>query len=208
MIRLVSGVAIIAGLILILSGEPNSVRAQETGSEAESVSEPPADTEKTAEASQPAEEAAADVGSATPEAKVQQQAPDQVQIQSQTPGGQAQPVTVGKAGMNLQVLPIDDAKTLYVEMRDFTESLGVQCTYCHVIGTQQYGFADDSKKEKQIAREMIRLRDRVNQQLQEIGQKQKIVFSPQPVTCFTCHRGAKYPLRSVQEAEELEKVKP
>lgn len=96
---------------------------------------------------------------------------------------------------NLQVFPKDIAKPqLLANMRFFTQSLGVRCTFCHVGVEGQppstYDFASDAKKEKLTARKMLLMVQRINTQ----------DFAVQPtmatakVTCFTCHRGSMKPL--------------
>ena len=99
---------------------------------------------------------------------------------------------------NLQVFPKDIAKPqLLANMRFFTQSLGVRCTFCHVGVEGQppstYDFASDAKKEKLTARRMLLMVRRINTQ----------DFAVQPtmatakVTCFTCHRGAIKPLTAL-----------
>ena len=102
---------------------------------------------------------------------------------------QEAPILVGKAGTNLQVLAIDEVKELAEEMEHFTVSLGVTCPFCHVIGGDAYGFDRDDKEQKQTAREMIRMRQRINAQMEKS-------FGPKPVTCYTCHHGGKHPLKA------------
>lgn len=65
----------------------------------------------------------------------------------------------------------------------FGRSLGVSCTHCHTPGE----WDKDDKPQKQIAREMSALADKINQELLPAI---KNLDSKQPVVnCTTCHRG-------------------
>lgn len=115
--------------------------------------------------------------------------------QTAPPATSIPPAAPPAAFKNLQVFPKDIAKPqLLANMRFFTQSLGVRCTFCHVGVEGQppstYDFASDAKKEKLTARKMLLMVQRINTQ----------DFAVQPtmatakVTCFTCHRGAMKPL--------------
>ena len=92
---------------------------------------------------------------------------------------------------NLKILPKDIKRAdLLATMKLFSQSLGVRCTFCHVgvDGTplSTFDFASDAKPNKAIARDMLRLADRLNSQdLPAIGG----LIDPH-VTCYTCHRGS------------------
>lgn len=62
-------------------------------------------------------------------------------------------------------------------MRNFTLSLGVECEYCH--NTDDY--ASDEKKEKDIAREMIKIVYVLNDTYFKNAKEE--------INCYTCHRG-------------------
>jgi len=102
---------------------------------------------------------------------------------------------------NLQVLPKDSSRVqLLPTMKFFAQSLGVRCTYCHV-GTEgqplsTFDFASDAKPTKLIARKMLAMVHRINQQ--DLG-----VTDPKDlkVTCYTCHRGSTKPLTTAPPAE-------
>jgi hypothetical protein len=117
--------------------------------------------------------------------------------QTNPPPQAAPTATTPPAFKNLQVFPKDIPRPqLLANMRFFTQSLGVRCTFCHVGVEGQppstYDFASDAKKEKLTARKMLLMVQRIN--TQEFG------VQPTPatakVTCFTCHRGAMKPLTS------------
>ena len=65
----------------------------------------------------------------------------------------------------------------------FGRSLGVGCDHCHVIGK----WDDDSKPQKQVAREMWAMMGRINTELLPAIPNLR---GPRPtVNCTTCHRG-------------------
>jgi len=101
---------------------------------------------------------------------------------------------------NLKVLPQDiSGPQLLGAMKFFAMSLGVRCTFCHV-GTEgqplsTFDFASDAKKEKQTARRMIAMADRINKE--DFGITD---VSKHKVTCFTCHRGSPHPATEPPQA--------
>ena len=98
---------------------------------------------------------------------------------------------------NLQVLP----KTMSVRdmvglMRGFTNALGVRCQYCHVgeegKPLEEFDFASDDKRTKQVARTMLKMVTNANQEYLA-----KIPERPTPnleVRCAMCHRGVARPV--------------
>ena len=110
----------------------------------------------------------------------------------------AQPTTAPAAAppgfKNLQVLSKDITRDqLMQNMKFFAQSLGVRCVHCHVgeegKPLSTFDFASDAKKEKQVARAMLRMVHKINSE--EFGVKD---FKDVKVTCYTCHRGALKPL--------------
>ncbi len=102
---------------------------------------------------------------------------------------------------NLQVMPKDITRDqLLGNMKFFAQSLGVRCVHCHVGDADKplstFDFASDAKKEKLVARKMLAMVHRINEQ--EFGVKE---FKDVKVTCFTCHRGATKPLTAPPPAE-------
>lgn len=135
-----------------------------------------------------------DISDATPAQRTAQDQtqpsdPPDVTLQEQQSATVAEPILVGKAGTNLQVLAIDTVEELAAEMEHFTVSLGVTCPFCHVIGGDAYGFDRDDKEQKKTARIMIKMRSQINAQMAS-------TFGPKAVTCYTCHHGGKHPLRA------------
>ena len=81
----------------------------------------------------------------------------------------------------LNTLPMTQDMTieeLKEYMRNFTLSLGVECEYCH--DTDNY--SNDDKKEKLVARDMIRMLAALNDK--------HFKNAKEEITCYTCHRGA------------------
>ncbi|HTK59514.1 MAG TPA: c-type cytochrome [Sphingomicrobium sp.] len=95
---------------------------------------------------------------------------------------------------NLQVFPKNIGRPeLISNMKFFAQSLGVRCTHCHV-GTEgqplsTFDFASDAAPTKLVARKMLAMVHRINQQ--DFGVTD---FKDVKVTCFTCHRGSTKPL--------------
>ena len=107
--------------------------------------------------------------------------------------------------INTQVIP---HATPVIEvvgtMRNFTSALGVRCQFCHV-GREgqplaQFDFASDQKRNKLVARQMMRMVAEINRRLDTIPERGK---PPVTATCMTCHRGVNRPIplsALVQEA--------
>jgi photosynthetic reaction center cytochrome c subunit len=69
-------------------------------------------------------------------------------------------------------------------MRFMSASLGVRCDFCHVSKDGQLDAASDAKKEKETARDMIKMVRAVN----------RANFRGEPqISCFTCHMGQPLP---------------
>jgi hypothetical protein len=105
---------------------------------------------------------------------------------------QAVPVAKPSQFKNLQVLPAEIPRDrLIAVMETFSMSLGVKCTFCHVAKEGKPGsmdFASDANKHKDIARLMMRMTRRINEQ--DLGVKD---FRESKVTCYTCHRASAHP---------------
>jgi hypothetical protein len=102
---------------------------------------------------------------------------------------------------NLKVLRPDMTRDeLIPMMREFARSLGVRCEHCHVQTAEQpkvtFDFPNDAKSEKNAARTMIRMVNRVNRDyVSKIERKHDT-----DVTCFTCHRGHETPESEIPDA--------
>lgn len=82
---------------------------------------------------------------------------------------------------NIQVFKGVPADQLIPAMQFISASLGVECEYCHVRGSNE----KDDKKPKLAARKMILMMMAINKQNFD-GERE--------VTCYSCHRGATNPL--------------
>ena len=94
---------------------------------------------------------------------------------------------------NLKVLPPNISHDqLIATMRFFARSLGVKCNHCHVVNPagskEEFDFPSDAKPEKNVARTMIQMANRINGDFISRLNRQA-----ETVTCFTCHRGHTIP---------------
>jgi hypothetical protein len=93
---------------------------------------------------------------------------------------------------NRKVLPANIThRELGQTMKSFALSLGVRCAYCHV-GPENgplsaFDFASDANPHKNVARGMIRMAMRINEELPKIADKDS------RISCYSCHRGATKP---------------
>jgi hypothetical protein len=94
---------------------------------------------------------------------------------------------------NLQVIPQDiGADNLRAIMQNFTRSLGVRCSFCHVGQGDflNWDFASDANPHKNVAREMMRMTRELNTELlAEVEGLHEVEEGTFRVTCWTCHRG-------------------
>ena len=73
----------------------------------------------------------------------------------------------------------------------FSKSLGVTCTHCH----NPNDWAAEEKLQKQIARDMMAMVGRINQEL--LGEINNLESENPAVNCTTCHRGQIKPALSI-----------
>jgi hypothetical protein len=95
--------------------------------------------------------------------------------------------TVEQGNKNIKVLTGMPEYQLIPTMKFFTVSLGVSCTYCHVMGKDgKMETAADDKETKRTAREMIKM----------VLQTNATAFHNEAmISCYTCHRGQPVPQR-------------
>ena len=114
-------------------------------------------------------------------------------VAAQQPAPVAAPPPAAPASQfkNLKILPPGiPRQNLIGVMQMMSSSLGVKCTFCHVgQSPQTMDFPSDAKKEKQVARMMLNMVRRINEEDFKVAD-----FSKSKVTCYTCHRGAAHPL--------------
>ena len=87
--------------------------------------------------------------------------------------------TAQQAYMNVTVMTDIPADQLVPAMEFMSASLGVRCNFCHVNP-----FQNDDKREKQTAREMIKM---------ELSIDKENFKGRTEVTCYTCHLGSPHP---------------
>jgi hypothetical protein len=80
-------------------------------------------------------------------------------------------------------------------MRNFTSALGVRCQYCHE-GKEgqplaQFDFASDNKRNKLVARQMMRMVQEINHRLDTLPERPQPLFVAE---CSMCHRGVSRPV--------------
>jgi hypothetical protein len=95
---------------------------------------------------------------------------------------------------NLQVMAKDSTREqVLATMQAFTQSLGVQCNYCHVQEGRggRNDMAADEKPTKKAAREMMLLARDINAKLPAAVSKASDATTR--VGCATCHRGVAIP---------------
>ena len=103
---------------------------------------------------------------------------------------------------NLKVLPKNTTRdSIHNLMETYERQLGVRCEYCHIekegADRNDKDYALDTKAEKTIARQMMRMTNDINaKQLTRIKDRVSPAIS---VDCFTCHRGVAEPRPLNQE---------
>jgi recombination DNA repair RAD52 pathway protein len=98
---------------------------------------------------------------------------------------------VNKEFKNLQVLPKNiTADSLDKIMDGFNAGLGVDCKFCHTWNQDVYKmeFDKDTKPEKEIARNMMRMTMDINKHYFQYNED-VTAAQVQAVTCYTCHKG-------------------
>jgi hypothetical protein len=98
--------------------------------------------------------------------------------------------------INVQVIPKTTPPIqVWGQMRNIASALGVTCTFCHVgqDGAElvQINFASDERRNKLVARQMMRMVAEANRRVDTIPARPSPGVS---VTCATCHRGVSRPI--------------
>ncbi len=121
-------------------------------------------------------------------------------LAAQAPGGGRFPP---ESLVNVQVFPRTTPVIQVIgTMRNITGALGVRCQYCHVgeegMPLERFDFASDERRNKVVARQMMRMVQEINRRLDTIPER------PTPrteVTCTTCHRAVQRPVDLVDLLE-------
>ena len=102
---------------------------------------------------------------------------------------------------NLKILPKDiTEKQMDSVMNHFSASLNVGCEFCHtkkkqvMFGTNEtWDYASDDNKHKLVAREMMKMTNKLNDEHFPYSGKAENLSTILTVTCFTCHNGQTNP---------------
>jgi len=90
---------------------------------------------------------------------------------------------------NLKVLPKNTTHDqMDSVMKHFVKSLGVKCNFCHVrnADTKKMDFVSDENKNKDIARAMMKMTNKINKKY--FGHE-----GVAAITCYSCHNGKQEP---------------
>ena len=97
---------------------------------------------------------------------------------------------------NVKVLPknLTDPQ-LHQVMREWSASLGVRCDFCHAANVAGKGldFASDAKPEKEMARHMYKMMNKINQKYFDAKKDSLGMVMKSGINCYTCHRGESHP---------------
>ena len=100
---------------------------------------------------------------------------------------------------NLKILPKNTTKQeMDSIMKHFSRSLGVKCSFCHVRNNDEkkdFNFASDESKNKLIARNMIKMMNKINKKyIKEDNEEHRNKGNMIPVvSCYSCHHGHEDP---------------
>ena len=97
---------------------------------------------------------------------------------------------------NLKVLPKSIThEQLGKVMGEWAHSLGVHCTFCHVRdeAAKKMDFASDAKPEKETARHMFKMMNKINHKYFEAKKDSLGMMARSGISCYTCHRGDSHP---------------
>jgi len=106
--------------------------------------------------------------------------------------------------VNLKVFPKNISyRVLDHNMDVWAASLGVHCNFCHVRNeqTNKMDFASDAKPEKETARYMYKMMNKINKKFFNAGKDSLGMVITTGVNCNTCHHGTAHPEIKVPERE-------
>lgn len=103
---------------------------------------------------------------------------------------------------NLKVLPQDISKdSLEGLMKEYSVSLGVNCSHCHIAkkdDPEKLDFPADDKMEKEVARGMIKMTDMLNEHHFKPYYPDPKPVQVTDVSCVMCHRGNANPKKYLE----------
>jgi photosynthetic reaction center cytochrome c subunit len=105
---------------------------------------------------------------------------------------------------NLKVLPKDlTMKQLDGVMDEWAHSLGVRCNFCHTFdaAAKKMDFASDAKPEKEMAREMFGMMNKINKKYFKAKKDSLGMMMHSGINCYTCHRGNSHPEVTLPQRE-------
>ena len=97
---------------------------------------------------------------------------------------------------NLKVLPKHlTHQQLGKIMHEWSGSLGVNCGFCHAPNAEGKGldFASDAKPEKEMARHMFKMMNKINSKYFEAKKDSLGLVMESGINCNTCHKGVSHP---------------
>jgi hypothetical protein len=104
--------------------------------------------------------------------------------------------------VNLKVFPKNiPYRVLDHKMDVWAASLGVHCNFCHARNEQtgKMDFASDAKPEKETARYMLRMEQKINKKFFKAQKDSLGMVMETGISCNTCHHGTAHP--EVKEPE-------
>ena len=108
---------------------------------------------------------------------------------------------------NLKILRKDISHDdLHKVMHEFNDGLGVKCNFCHAPSKEdstKTDYASDEKPEKAIARQMMKMTNKINKKFFHAKSKIGDVDALLAVNCATCHHGSPHP--EFEKKEETNK---
>ncbi len=105
---------------------------------------------------------------------------------------------------NLKILPKDISKEqMDSVMHHFSASLNVRCNFCHMRNEEkkEWDFASDENKHKLVAREMMKMTNKINDKYFAEAGSTKNLSTALLVTCYTCHHGSTEPATKAPRME-------
>jgi hypothetical protein len=102
---------------------------------------------------------------------------------------------------NLKILPKNiSERQMDSVMHHFSASLNVGCDFCHTkkkqvlySNNETWDYASDENKHKLVAREMMKMTNKLNDEHFPYSGKSEDLSTILTVTCYTCHNGQTNP---------------